>query len=849
MCGVAEKYIDSAKSPNRNDNGVWPMYARVDPQCWSTQWNGTNSAAHELMHSLGAVQPDAPSASRFGHCTDESDAMCYDDDSEHPVRQVCPVDQESLFDCGDDDYFNPGAGLDPGSYLGTHWNTADSSYLTSAPVLPTSPVITGPAQILAGESAVFTASHPGITTFQWVVQSAGGCTADPLAGPSTTVSCPITAPAGPVKVMVTGTAADGQLAEALRLSAVYLSSLPTAAVAGPDLLRGGTTGTYTLTADPVLTELTNVGWVLSPFCSAPSGVTTGLQVTIRCQPNLNGVGMLSVSGYDKFQRLVRGSKVITLESAPALLVQLAGPQVLSGQPGTYTVSASNQVGSVQWAASAPECTLTPSASGTEAVMDCGGRQIAQVILTATVTDGYGQVWSQPLYVMSQPPLLLTATIAGPTTLTTYAGSYMVTATTPVQSVAWMSSSTACVITNPATAAVTVKCTNWNGALTLTVTVTDVYGHVVTKTTPVTVMSQVGFTGKAPTRVLDTRFGVGALKAKLGAGRTLTLTVPGLPAGTTAVALNVTVVHPTAASYLSVYPGDAAKPTASNLNFVAGQAIANMVVVPVGPGNTVTFYNGVGAVNVIADLVGYYKPGTGAGFTGQAPTRVLDTRYAVGAPMAKLGAGGTLTLTVPDLPAGTTAVALNVMANNPTATSYLSVYPGGTALPTASNLNFVAGRTIANMVLVPVGPGNTVTFYNGVGAVNVIADLVGYYQPGTGAGFTGMDPTRVLDTRTGVGAPTTAKLGAGGTLTLTVPDLPAGTTAVALNVTVVHPTANGYLTVYPGDTAKPTASNLNFVAGQAIANLVLVPVGPGNTVTFYNAVGAVNVLADLVGSYS
>jgi hypothetical protein len=115
----------------------------------------------------------------------------------------------------------------------------------------------------------------------------------------------------------------------------------------------------------------------------------------------------------------------------------------------------------------------------------------------------------------------------------------------------------------------------------------------------------GFTGTAPVRVLDTRLGVGAVQAKVGAGQAVTLTVPGLPAGATAVALNVTVTNPTAAGYLSVYPAGVPRPTASNLNFVAGETIPNMVQVPLGPNNTVTFYNAVGSVDVIADVLGYY----------------------------------------------------------------------------------------------------------------------------------------------------------------------------------------------------------------------------------------------------
>ena len=80
----------------------------------------------------------------------------------------------------------------------------------------------------------------------------------------------------------------------------------------------------------------------------------------------------------------------------------------------------------------------------------------------------------------------------------------------------------------------------------------------------------GFTGRAPARALDTRIGLGAPKAKLGAGATLTLTVPNLPAGTTTVALNVTVTNPTAAGFLTVYPGGQSRPTpGSNLHYVAG----------------------------------------------------------------------------------------------------------------------------------------------------------------------------------------------------------------------------------------------------------------------------------------
>ncbi|MGW0466436.1 FlgD immunoglobulin-like domain containing protein [Streptomyces sp. NPDC003027] len=223
----------------------------------------------------------------------------------------------------------------------------------------------------------------------------------------------------------------------------------------------------------------------------------------------------------------------------------------------------------------------------------------------------------------------------------------------------------------------------------------------------------------PNRLMDTRTGIGVPKAKVGAGRTVTL--PVTEPGATAVVLNVTATNPTAGSFVSVYPYGTERTAASNLNFVAGQTVPNLVVVPVKDGR-VTFYNRAGTVDLIADVAGYFKTGSGSLFTGMQPKRLLDTRDGTGVPKAKIGAGQTVTLTV-----GTkyTAVVLNVTATNPTAASFVSVYPYGTQRTAASNLNFVAGQTVPNLVVVPVRNGR-VTFYNRAGTVDLIADISGYY---------------------------------------------------------------------------------------------------------------------------
>jgi hypothetical protein len=361
----------------------------------------------------------------------------------------------------------------------------------------------------------------------------------------------------------------------------------------------------------------------------------------------------------------------------------------------------------------------------------------------------------------------------------------------------------------------------------------------------------------PTRFLDTRTGTGAAKARVGAGGVVRLQVAGVHGvpsiGVSAVVMNVTAVNPTVGGYVSAYPDGQKLPVVSNLNFGAGQTIANLVVVPVFNGK-VDLYNSSGQVDLVADVTGYYTAsGAGSALTAITPTRFLDTRTGTGAAKARVGAGGVVRLQVAGVhgvpSTGVTAVVMNVTAVQPTVGGYVTVYPDGQSLPTASNLNFSAGRTIANQVLVPVVNG-VVDLYNSSGQVDLLADVSGYFSA-TGALFSPAGPIRLMDTRSGLGG-TTGAVGPGGTVTLQVTGangVPAtGVTAVVLNVTAVSPTAASFLTVYPHGQSLPVVSNLNFGAGQTIANQVVVPVVDGKVV-FYNSAGSVQVVADLNGYFS
>jgi hypothetical protein len=128
-CGIAEIYGDDRPAQDNYNNGrtgVKGMFSRVDNGCWGL--SGQSVEAHEVMHNMGGVQTSAPHATRYSHCWDESDRMCYADGSGSAMKQICPTQQENLFDCNHDDYYF--AGSPPaGNYLATHWNVADSAFL------------------------------------------------------------------------------------------------------------------------------------------------------------------------------------------------------------------------------------------------------------------------------------------------------------------------------------------------------------------------------------------------------------------------------------------------------------------------------------------------------------------------------------------------------------------------------------------------------------------------------------------------------------------------------------------------------------------------------------------------
>jgi hypothetical protein len=233
-------------------------------------------------------------------------------------------------------------------------------------------------------------------------------------------------------------------------------------------------------------------------------------------------------------------------------------------------------------------------------------------------------------------------------------------------------------------------------------------------------------------------------------------------------------------------------------------------------------------------------------------RVLDTRKATG----PVPGGGSVLIDVAgqnrSFPSGTQAVVLNITATDGTAAGFLTAFNDGVSAPGTSNVNYGPGQMVSNLTIVEVGATGKIRIENSsAGSVHIVVDASAYYDalgvadaPGSYRPLVAM---RALDTRTSSGAVAGGKsvvLPLGGTT-----GVPTNASAVVMNLTVTQPTSYGFITAYPTGSLKPNVSNQNYVTGQTVPNLAVVPVGADGSVTIANtSPGTAHVIADVVGYF-
>jgi hypothetical protein len=304
----------------------------------------------------------------------------------------------------------------------------------------------------------------------------------------------------------------------------------------------------------------------------------------------------------------------------------------------------------------------------------------------------------------------------------------------------------------------------------------------------------------PVRVLDTR------QAHIvGAGQVAEVALAArVPASATAVVVNVTATQSAADGFLTAYPCGAAVPEASNVNYLAGQDRAASAVVPVSAGRSVCVYSSA-ASHVVVDLAGYLAPGGPLGLVPVDPTRLVDEVVPAGS-----------TRRVP-IPGGADAVAVGLTADAADNWGYLTVYPCDDEVPEVSSINYGPIESVAGSAYVGTSAG-AICVYTSARA-RVIVDLQGRFGSG-GASFVATNPTRVIDTRNGLGGWSPIH---GANQVVDIAAAPPGAAATTGSLTIVGSASTGWETAHPCGSAVPNASNVNSQPGRAAASGVTVRV--------------------------
>jgi len=369
---------------------------------------------------------------------------------------------------------------------------------------------------------------------------------------------------------------------------------------------------------------------------------------------------------------------------------------------------------------------------------------------------------------------------------------------------------------------------------------------------------------APQRIADTRSAGETADGrfeKIGqraAGSTLQLEVAGRagvdPDADVAV-LNVTAANPPGKGFLTIYPCDQSLPDSSNLNFEAGQVIANAVFASLDDAGRTCIYTSA-ATHLIVDVTGSMP--ASAFDALPAPRRIADTRPA-GATFdgqhqqsGPVAAGTSLAVTVNGRAGVGTAdsAVLNVTVQAPEAIGFLTVYPCDQSVPDSSNLNFRAGQVIANSVLARIDPSGRVCVFTSA-RTNIIVDVAGTMPL---SAYTPLaTQRRLVDTRAAGKTfdgqvQKTGYRRAGTTIEIPIAgraEVPDDAAAVVLNVTATRAAQRGFMTVHPRNSDRPNASNLNFLPGDLIANTVVAPLGGDGKVCLYSSTD-VELIVDVAG---
>ena len=370
------------------------------------------------------------------------------------------------------------------------------------------------------------------------------------------------------------------------------------------------------------------------------------------------------------------------------------------------------------------------------------------------------------------------------------------------------------------------------------------------------------------RLLDTRAAttIGGYTTPMqgGVARDVQVTgVAGVPAsGVSAVVATFTAITPSATGYVSAHAvGESLENPLTLLTYVSGGTESSTGIVEVGTGGKISVLSSA-QTNLAIDVQGYYTEGpTGSGgYVPIAPERLVDSRVGRGIATARISSGSTVTIDprqYATIPANATALALNIVAVEPSAAGYLTAYPADLTAPPTASLNFANVPADATGAIVPLAASGSSAGKFKVRVANasthLIIDVTGYFAGGTdgaGGSYYATMGGRILDTRNVGGALTNDV-----TRTVSVAGkagVPAsGANAVAVTITAVPVSNSGYLSAWRTGAQQPAlATSLNYTASRTTSTMAIVQLGDDGTFEINNkGGGTTHLVIDVQGWFS
>jgi SpoIID/LytB domain protein len=218
----------------------------------------------------------------------------------------------------------------------------------------------------------------------------------------------------------------------------------------------------------------------------------------------------------------------------------------------------------------------------------------------------------------------------------------------------------------------------------------------------------------------------------------------------------------------------------------------------------------------------------ARFEPIVPIRLVDTRDGSGttATAAQPLTGGCTLQITPEVPAGTTAVSVNVVTVDPVSQGYVTVYPCGIPRPFTSAVQSQVGRIVSGSAIVPLGADGSFCVFSNT-TTEIVVDMNGSFAPAASARYEPMIAQRRLDTRTSAGATGGRRLDAGEVVRVHTRGFGGGagdSTAASITIHALDALASGFVTAWPCDTPRPWASSANVMVNSSVSNEVDVAVG-------------------------